>query len=137
MNYTHLTIIFLSLGLISILFIFLGQGFDASGIPPRSVENFLYKQHRSKLIIPQQRMADFDSKNSTVHEDIDTKDTKLHDKDQGGNNKSSKKPQGGNNHKTKETCDVHPAEGVIKGHGPCITQFPRTRFDNSHLNSLK
>lgn len=90
MNYTHLTIIFLSLGLISILFIFLGQGFDASGIPPRSVENFLYKQHRSKLIIPQQRMADFDSKNSTVHEDIDTKDTKLHDKDQGETTKAPK-----------------------------------------------
>lgn len=104
MVYLRAAAVLVSLGLITLLF-FSFQGFDSSRFPPIAVERFIYKQHSTKIIVSKRRIG--------KSKDQELKDTE------------------GKRKKKKETCDVNPApRGVyVKGHGPCITQFPRTIFN--------
>jgi len=97
--YLRAAAVLVSLGLITLLF-FGFQGFDSSRFPPIAVERFIYKQHSTKIIVSKSRI--------------------------GIAKKQERKGMTGGRKKKKETCDVKPApRGVyVKGHGPCITQFP-------------
>lgn len=125
-----------ALSLVSLIFVGLGQGFDSSGFPPSAIEKFLYKQHRTKLFILKSKISEMKRisnedkrKDSSDTAKSDQKDSKDKEKDledtKRAQEKNKTKPSKNLDTQRKETCDVHPAPGVIKGHGPCITQFPR------------
>jgi len=126
-----------ALSLVSLIFVGLGQGFDSSGFPPSAIEKFLYKQHRTKLFLIKSKISDMkpiseEEKKKDRTTDISKTDQK-NGKDKNKDLEDTKREQDADTTKTsqdpntarKETCDVNPAPGVIKGHGPCITQFPR------------
>lgn len=131
-----------ALSLVSLIFLGLGQGFDTSGFPPSAIEKFLYKQHRAKLFIYKSKISEMkriskedkktDSTETAKKDQKSTEDKKKDSEDtkRGQDAIEAKKSQDVNT-KRKEACDVHPAPGVIKGHGPCITQFPRACFSDS------
>ena len=125
-----------ALSLVSLIFVGLGQGYDTSGFPPSAIEKFLYKQHRTKLFIIKSKISEMkripkedketDSTDTAKTDQKRTEDKKKDSEDaKGGQNATTAKKQQDDNAQKKETCDVNPAPGVIKGHGPCITQFPR------------
>lgn len=131
-----------ALSLVSVIFVGLGQGFDTSGFPPSAVEKFLYKQQRTKLFIFKTKISEM---KRISKEDKETDGTDTAKKDQKNTQDKQKdsedtkrqqdttaaKTQQDINTQREETCDVNPAPGVIKGHGPCITQFPRACYSDS------
>lgn len=146
-------VVVFSFGVITLFFMLLGQGFDPSGFSPHTVEKFLYKHNRVKLIMSKSTIqahgasgleqvvietgckgdcgksleSKAPSRGQDIYSDTDGVETEIKEQNPRGKNKRIKdEEKGHHNKKFEEKCNVHPAKGVIKGHGPCITQFPRT-----------
>jgi hypothetical protein len=115
-----------SLGVVAVLFLgYNAVTRDDGTLYPFSLsfERVVYGQ-QSKIIFSRERIVDLKPKELTKRtgddEDSIGKDTNT--------KKKKKKKKNGKTNQEEETCDVNPApKGVyVKGHGPCITQFPRT-----------
>ena len=116
-----------SLGVVAVLFLGL-QGYNAvtqddDTLSPFSLsfERVVYGQ-QSKIIFSRKRIVDMKTKEVSK----ETSPLDYGDSSRKYTNKNK------NKNKKEETCNVNPApKGVyVKGHGPCITQFPRTCTSN-------
>jgi hypothetical protein len=111
-----------SLGVVAVLFLgYNAVTRDDGTLYPFSLsfERVVYGQ-QSKIIFSRERIVDLKPKELTKR----TGD----DEDSIGKDTRTKKKKNGKTKQEEETCNVNPApKGVyVKGHGPCITQFPRT-----------